>query len=46
MLGMLSVETPGHVDPEFAVDAFSKAANQKYPDAQANLAWSTKKREC
>ena len=37
VLGMLLLETPGHVDPEGAVDAFSKAANQGYPDAQANL---------
>jgi TPR repeat protein len=37
VLGMLLVETPGHVDPEGAVEAFSKAANQNYPDAQANL---------
>jgi len=34
---MLLVETPGHVDPEGAVEAFSKAANQNYPGAQANL---------
>ena len=37
VLGMLLVETPGHVDPEGAVEAFSKAANQNYPGAQANL---------
>ncbi len=37
VLGMLLLETPGHVDPEGAVEAFSRAANQNYPDAQANL---------
>jgi serine/threonine-protein kinase len=37
VLGMLLLETPGHVDPEAAVEAFGKAANQNYPDAQANL---------
>jgi eukaryotic-like serine/threonine-protein kinase len=37
VLGMLLLETPGHVDPEGAVEAFTKAANQNYPDAQANL---------
>jgi len=37
VLAMLLLETPGHVDPEGAVEAFNKAANQNYPDAQANL---------
>ncbi len=37
VLGMLLLETPGHVDPEGAAEAFTKAANQNYPDAQANL---------
>jgi len=37
VLGMLLLETPGHVDPEGAIEAFTKAANQNYPDAQANL---------
>ena len=37
VLGMLLLETPGHVDPEGAMEAFTKAANQNNPDAQANL---------
>ncbi len=37
VLGMLLLETPEHVDQEGAVEAFTKAANQNYPDAQADL---------
>lgn len=36
-LGMLLLETPGRQDVEGAFDAFTRAAGQSYPDAQANL---------
>lgn len=37
VLGMLLLETPGHVDFDGATEALTKAAHQRYPDAQANL---------
>jgi serine/threonine-protein kinase len=36
-LGMLLLETPGLQDAEGAFEAFTRAARQDYPDAQANL---------
>jgi TPR repeat protein len=37
-LGMLLLEAPDHPDIEAAYKALNDAANQSYPDAQANVA--------
>jgi serine/threonine protein kinase len=44
VLGMLLLERPDHKDIEGAFNAFSEAAKQGYPDAQANLGVMYQKR--